>query len=132
MKIGEVAKLTGLSVKSIRYYHDIDLVVAQRGENGYREYSDNAVNALQFIQHCRALGFTLEDCKALLKLQNNTHRSAEDVKELVSHHLHDIELRISKLTVLREQLSQLIHDCHGGEQPDCAILKGLGETGTSH
>ncbi|ABZ77417.1 transcriptional regulator, MerR family [Shewanella halifaxensis HAW-EB4] len=131
MKIGEVAKLTGLSVKSIRYYHDIDLVVAHRGENGYREYSDSAVNALQFIQHCRELGFPLEDCKALLKLQNNTHRNAKDVKELVSHHLQDIELRINKLTVLQEQLSKLIHDCHGGEQPDCAILTGLSHNSTN-
>ncbi|MGS0730758.1 MerR family DNA-binding protein, partial [Shewanella sp. 0m-11] len=107
MKIGEVAKLTGLSVKSIRYYHDIGLVMGQRGDNGYREYSDSAVNALQFIQHCRALGFALEDCKALLELQNNTSRNAADVKELASHHLQDIELRISQLNILREQLSQL-------------------------
>ncbi|GIU44472.1 MerR family transcriptional regulator [Shewanella sairae] len=125
MKIGEVAKLTGLSVKSIRYYHDIGLVVGQRGENGYREYSLKSVESLEFIQHCRALGFTLEDCKALLELQNNTSRNAADVKAVASHHLQDIESRIEQLTVLKQQLSQFIHDCQGGNQPNCAILTGL-------
>ncbi len=125
MKIGEVAKLTGLTVKSIRYYHDIGLVVGHRGENGYREYSQQAIDALGFIQHCRALGFALEDCKALLELQNDNQRNAADVKALASHHLADIDMRIQQLTVLKEQLSQLIHDCQGGNQPNCAILTGL-------
>ncbi|GIU10213.1 MULTISPECIES: Cu(I)-responsive transcriptional regulator [unclassified Shewanella] len=125
MKIGEVAKLTGLSVKSIRYYHDIGLVLGQRGDNGYREYNQDSIEALQFIQHCRALGFALEDCKALLELQNNHSRNAADVKAVATHHLQDIENRISQLGILRDQLAQLIHDCQGGEQPNCAILTGL-------
>ncbi|MCL1139051.1 Cu(I)-responsive transcriptional regulator [Shewanella pneumatophori] len=125
MKIGEVAKLTGLSVKSIRYYHDIGLVVGQRGDNGYREYNQKSVESLEFIQHCRALGFTLDDSKALLELQNNTARNAADVKALAEHHLQDIETRISQLTELKAQLATLIHGCQGGNQPDCAILTGL-------
>ncbi|MCL1147016.1 MerR family DNA-binding protein [Shewanella sp. 10N.261.52.F9] len=125
MKIGEVAKLTGLSVKSIRYYHDIGLVVGQRGDNGYREYTQKAVESLEFIQHCRALGFTLDDSKALLELQNNTARNAADVKALAEHHLQDIETRITQLSTLKAQLGALIHDCQGGNQPNCAILSGL-------
>ncbi|QLE85867.1 MULTISPECIES: Cu(I)-responsive transcriptional regulator [Shewanella] len=125
MKIGEVAKRVGLSVKTIRYYHDIGLVVGQRGDNGYREYSPQSIEALSFIQQSRALGFTLEDCKALLDLQNNHHRKAADVKALAAHHLDDIDNRISQLQDLRGQLARLIEDCQGGEQPDCAILAGL-------
>ncbi|WP_394202161.1 Cu(I)-responsive transcriptional regulator [Shewanella waksmanii] len=125
MKIGEVAKQVGLSVKTIRYYHDIGLVVGQRGDNGYREYNQQAINALKFIQQSRALGFALEDCKALLELQNNDHRKAADVKALAIHHLDDINQRISQLKDLRSQLTQLIDDCEGGEQPNCAILDGL-------
>lgn len=131
MKIGEVAKLTGLSVKSIRYYHDIGLVLGQRGDNGYREYNQGSVEALLFIQHCRALGFALEECKALLELQNNCHRNAEDVKALATHHLQDIESRINQLSTLRDQLAQLIGECQGGEQPNCAILTGLKQNNTN-
>ncbi|PKG74048.1 Cu(I)-responsive transcriptional regulator [Shewanella sp. GutCb] len=125
MKIGEVAKLTELSVKSIRYYHDIGLVEGRKSDNGYREYSQKEVDALSFIQHCRALGFTLEDCKALLDLQQNTRRNAADVKALAQHHLDDIKQRIDQLNNLRNQLQHLIKDCKGGSQPNCAILNGL-------
>ncbi|MCL1052097.1 MerR family DNA-binding protein [Shewanella abyssi] len=125
MKIGEVAKLTDLSVKSIRYYHDISLVEGRKNDNGYREYSQKEVDSLGFIQHCRALGFTLEDCKALLDLQQNTDRNAADVKALAQHHLDDIEQKIDKLSNLSRQLRHLIKDCKGGKQPNCAILNGL-------
>ena len=125
MKIGTVAKLTSLSVKSIRYYHDIGLVEAVKNDNGYREYAQAQVDALGFIQHCRALGFTLEDCKALLDLQQDSQRNAADVKVLAQHHLEDVEQRIAHLTNLKNQLQHLIHDCKGGQQPNCAILKGL-------
>ncbi|ACJ30079.1 Regulatory protein, MerR [Shewanella piezotolerans WP3] len=128
MKIGTVAKLTNLSVKSIRYYHDIGLVIGGKNDNGYREYTQSHVDALSFIQHCRALGFTLEDCKALLDLQQDSQRNAADVKALAQHHLDDVEQRIAHLSNLKKQLQHLIHDCKGGKQPNCAILKGLSPT----
>lgn len=125
MKIGEVAKLTGLSVKSIRYYHDINLVPAIRGENGYREYGSPQVDSLKFIHHCRELGFSLDDCRSLLDLKLDKLRDAEEVKALAREHLQQISQRIIKLQALETQLSQLVKDCRGGAQPDCAILTGL-------
>lgn len=125
MKIGEVSKLTSLSVKSIRYYHDIDLVPAIRGENGYREYGTLQVDSLKFIHHCRELGFSLDDCRSLLNLKLDKLRDAEEVKSLAREHLQQISQRIIKLQTLETQLSQLVKDCRGGAQPDCAILTGL-------
>lgn len=125
MKIGHVAKATGLSVKSIRYYHDIGLVKGQRGSNGYREYNPSHVEALSFIHHCRSLGFTLDDCRALLDLKINQSRHAKDVKTLAKQHLTAISDKIVQLQILEQQLSHLVHDCEGGEQPNCAILTGL-------
>ncbi|QFU21916.1 MerR family DNA-binding protein [Shewanella eurypsychrophilus] len=127
MKIGEVAKKTGLSVKSIRYYHDIGLICAARGENGYREYDKPQVDSLNFISHSRDLGFSLDDCRSLLDLKLNQERDAEDVKRLAKTHLEMVSERITKLQALESQLKHLIKDCRGGHQPDCAILSGLSE-----
>lgn len=127
INIGEAAKLTGLSVKSIRYYHDIGLVCAERGHNGYRYYRDAQVDELHFLHHCRELGFSLEDCRALLNLKSDTGRCAEDVKRIANVHLAEINRRIEQLSQLKQQLSDLIDHCAGGAQPDCAILKGLSE-----
>ncbi|BAJ03066.1 MerR family DNA-binding protein [Shewanella violacea] len=127
MKIGEVAKKTGLTVKSIRYYHDIGLICATRGENGYREYDKPQIDSLRFIGHCRDLGFSLDDCRSLLDLKLNQDRDAEDVKRLAKTHLEMVSDRITKLQALESQLNHLIKDCRGGHQPDCAILSGLSE-----
>ena len=128
MKIGDVAKATGLTVKSIRYYHDIGLVEGKRGDNGYRDYQQSHIDALSFIHQCRVLGFSLEDCRALLDLKMDHSRHARDVKRLAKQHLTAIENKIDQLHILAQQLSQLVDDCEGGEQADCAILTGLSQT----
>lgn len=120
-------KKTGLSVKSIRYYHDIGLICAARGENGYREYDKPQIDSLNFISHSRDLGFSLDDCRSLLDLKLNQERDAEDVKRLAKTHLDMVSERITKLQALESQLKHLIKDCRGGHQPDCAILSGLSE-----
>ncbi|MGL4223364.1 MAG: Cu(I)-responsive transcriptional regulator [Shewanella sp.] len=125
MKIGEVAKHTGLSVKSIRYYHDIGLVCAERNDAGYRVYRHRDIESLKFVYQCRDLGFSLEDCKLLLDLRNNDSRNAEDVKQLTRNHLAYVELQISKLQNLRSQLQQMVSECQGGEQPHCTIINSL-------
>lgn len=125
MKIGEVAKHTGLSVKSIRYYHDIGLVCGERNEAGYRVYRHRDIESLKFVHQCRDLGFSLEDCKLLLGLRNNDSRNAEDVKQLTRNHLAYVEDQIGKLQNLRSQLQQMVSECQGGEQPHCAIIDNL-------
>ncbi|TVL23235.1 MerR family transcriptional regulator [Shewanella xiamenensis] len=125
MKIGEVAKHTGLSVKSIRYYHDIGLVCGERNVAGYRVYRHRDIESLKFVHQCRDLGFSLEDCKLLLGLRNNDSRNAEDVKQLTRNHLAYVEDQIGKLQNLRSQLQQMVSECQGGEQPHCAIIDSL-------
>ncbi|WP_299787884.1 MerR family DNA-binding protein [uncultured Shewanella sp.] len=125
MKIGEVAKETGLSVKSIRYYHDIGLICATRGDNGYREYGKSQVESLKFVHHCRELGFSLDDCRSLLVLKLNLARDAGDVKELAKAHLERVSERIVKLQALESQLKHLVEECRGGKQPDCSIISSL-------
>ncbi|MGI2067567.1 MerR family DNA-binding protein [Shewanella sp. MF08487] len=125
MKIGEVAKQTGLSVKSIRYYHDIGLVCGERNEAGYRVYRHQDIKALKFVHQCRDLGFSLEDCKSLLGLKGNESRNAEDVKQLTQTHLAYVEQQINKLQQLRAQLQQMVTQCQGGDQPHCAIIDSL-------
>ncbi|MEL4276327.1 MerR family transcriptional regulator [Shewanella xiamenensis] len=125
MKIGEVAKHTGLSVKSIRYYHDIGLVCGERNEAGYRVYRHRDIESLKFVHQCRDLGFSLEDCKLLLGLRNNDSRNAEEVKQLTRNHLAYVEEQIGKLQNLRSQLKQMVSECQGGDQPHCAIIDSL-------
>ena len=125
MNIGDAAKLSGLPAKTIRYYEDIALIVPGRGENGYRVYAPNDVHKLQFVQRARGLGFSVEDCRALLSLYEDDNRASADVKTIAESHLAGIEAKIAELKALQATLKHLIDHCHGDDRPQCPIINGL-------
>ena len=72
MNIGQVAKQSGLSAKTIRYYESIALIPAPtRQANGYRAYSAAALSTLQFLRQARQFGFSLDECRQLIGLYQN-------------------------------------------------------------
>ncbi len=127
MNIGEVAARTGLPAKTIRYYEEIGLVSPLRDVNGYRAFRESDRHKLAFLARARALGFSIEDCRALLALYEDDHRASADVKRLAERHLEKIEEKIRTLEAMRETLSELVEACAGDHRPDCPILKGLSE-----
>ena len=125
MNIGDAAKASGLSAKTIRYYEEIGLIQARRDANGYRAFDEGDVHRLAFLNRSRGLGFSIEDCRALLGLYADTDRASEDVKRLASEHLTRIDARIADLQALRATVAGLVSACAGDNRPDCPILKDL-------
>lgn len=125
MNIGTAASKSGLTAKTIRYYEDIGLVLPARSDNGYRDYSDEDVHCLNFIQRSRSLGFTIDECRALLSLYNDRDRSSSEVKKLALHKIDDIEHKIKELSAMKNMLSDLAGKCHGDDRPDCPILDNI-------
>lgn len=122
MKIGEVAERCGLGVKTIRYYEEIGLVEPARQANGYREYSDNDVRLLCFLQRARNLGFSLDECRSLLSLYQDSERASADVRAIAAGKISAIDEKIARLNALRADLSSLVAACQGDERPgppDC-------------
>ena len=75
--IGDVASLTRIPTKTLRYYEDVDLVRATtRAANGYRLYDERAVHELHFVKRSRDLGFSVDDVRRLLALWRDPHRAA--------------------------------------------------------
>lgn len=126
MNIGNVSTLSGLPVKTIRYYEDIGLVSPLRDANGYRAFREKELHKLAFLGRARSLGFTIEDCRALLALYDDETRASADVKRIANEHLEQIETKITGLEAMRDTLSHLIDECAGDLRPDCPILKDLG------
>ena len=125
MNIGDAAERSGLPAKTIRYYEDIRLLKPARGDNGYRDYSDEDVHRLRFLQRARSLGFSVEECRQLLSLYGDRARSSADVKAIAEAKLTEIDRKIAELAGLRKTLEHLVHSCHGDERPDCPILDEL-------
>lgn len=125
MNVRDASQQTGLPSKTIRYYDDIGLVVADRQNNGYRDYDDRAIQKLAFLKRARQLGFSLDDCRQLLSLYEDTDRESADVKALAEAHLSEVDARLSELNHLRDTLAELIHSCRGDHRPDCPILADM-------
>ena len=129
MNIGEVAEQSGLPAKTIRYYEEIGLVRPARGENGYRAFAATDVHKLVFLARARSLGFTIEDCRALLALYEDRGRASADVKRVAQEHLGSIERKIDELQAMHATLSDLVTRCHGDDRPGCPILEDLAGRG---
>jgi len=125
MNIGEVSQRSGLPAKTIRYYEDIGLIEIPRDPNGYRRFGETELHHLSFLARARGLGFSIEDCRALLELYRNAERASADVKDIASRHLEAIEGKIRDLSNMRAALTDLVESCVGDHSPHCAILDGL-------
>ena len=125
MTIGEAAAASGLPAKTIRYYEEIGLVRPARGDNGYRAFAAREVHKLCFLARARSLGFSIEECRALLALYDDRDRASADVKRIARDHLAEIDRKITDLEAMRATLSDLVDRCQGDDRPDCPILEDL-------
>lgn len=125
MNIGLASEKSGLPAKTIRYYEEIDLIKPGRADNGYRDYSDNDIHRLRFLQRSRSLGFSIEECRLLLSLYEDDRRASADVKSIAQDKIAEVDRKISELKALRKTLATLSENCHGDDRPDCPIIDDL-------
>src|SRR2546426_185199 len=97
MRIGELAKLAGISTSALRYYEEAGLLgPARRTEAGYRIYGSEAVGRLQFVQRAKALGLSLQEVRQLLASPLADVGTARDrLRHLVAHKLAETWARVA-------------------------------------
>ena len=126
MKIGDAARRAGLTVKTVRYYANIDLVTPhQDAVTGYRAYGEDDVAKLQFVGKARKFDFSVEECRELLGLYEDRNRPSREVKALTLKKIAEIDTRLEELRSLKDELSGLASSCDGDHRPDCPILNAL-------
>lgn len=137
MVIRELAQLTGVPAKTIRYYESIGLLPpAQRAANNYRQYTPADVEWLRFIASARSLGFSLDDIAEILAARDNGIAPCQRVLDAVDQRLAEIDRRIAGLLALRDSLKRLQSegavlplDDVQGEHCVCYLLKTYRDTG---
>ena len=111
MFIQELAKLTGVSAKTIRYYESIGLIPdPQRAENNYRQYTPAAIERLRFIVSARSLGFSLTDIGEFLEARDEGMLPCRRVLDSFDQRILDIDRRIADLLALRNTLMHIRND----------------------
>ena len=111
MFIQELAQLTGVSTKTIRYYESIGLLPdPERAENNYRQYQPDVVERLRFIVTARGLGFNLTDIGEFLTARDAGTLPCRRVLDSFDQRISEIDRRIADLLTLRDTLQRIRSD----------------------
>ena len=133
LTIGQLSKETNCKVPTIRYYEEIGLMPAPlRTAGNQRRYSPEHVGRLNFIQHCRELGFPQKEIRGLLRLTEQPDQSCESVTEIARTHLAEMNQHMARLEALKLELERMIEVCHGGQIADCRIIEVLADHSHGH
>lgn len=128
MNISQAAEKAKLSSKQIRDYEKAGLLPEpQRTLSGYRFYSEQDLNQLCFISNARKVGFSLQQIRELLRLNQDPNRTSREVKAITEQHITELKDKIASLQEMLDLLQRWHCSCQGNDSPDCSILSGLTE-----
>ena len=110
LKIGELAHLSGLSVKTIRYYEDIGLLTptVERSSSGYRLFQSQVLNRLTFIKRAQSLGLSLQEIKPLLALHDRGELPCPEVKQQLQKKISAIASAMEALKTQQAELQSIL------------------------
>lgn len=128
--IGVLARQTGCTVPTIRYYEEIGLLPpGPRTEAGRRVYGEAAARRLTFIRRCRDFGFSIDQVRELVGLVDQPERPCVEVRDIAARHLSQLRERLAELRALEGCMSAFVCSCEtacaGGPAVDCTILEDL-------
>ena len=126
--IGEMSKLTGVNIETIRYYERIGLMPhPDRTAGGNRQYNQDQLKQLFFIKRARELGFSIREIRALLAMALDNGFTCSEVHGMTIEHLASVQEKITSLQRLEQALTRMAAECSRGDVPDCPILDTLFE-----
>lgn len=133
MKRGELARISGCNIETIRYYENIGLLLEpSRSAVGHRIYSKDDQARLRFILRTRKLGFSIEEIRNLLSLVDTKDYTCGDIHMLTTNHLASISQKIQDLQNLQDTLFKISKECGDGDAPECPIIEALTAPATAH
>ncbi|HSA54252.1 MAG TPA: MerR family transcriptional regulator [Gemmatimonadaceae bacterium] len=114
MQIGELARRTGVTVETIRYYEARGLIArSRRRASGYREFGTDAVHQIAFIGRAQSLGFSLTEVQELMQLRQRAWAgdATARVRDAMASKLQAVDQRLGELRELRNELAALMAAC---------------------
>src|SRR5438128_7350527 len=120
MRIGVLARRTGLAPSAVRYYERLGLLTAPgRTASGYRSYADDTLDRLAFIRSAQAVGLTLAEVRQVLGVRDAGEAPCRVVTELIVRRHVEVRARIAELQSLERELTQLRERAKRLEPRDC-------------
>ena len=123
LRIGELARKSQVSVKTIRYYEERGLLqAATRSRGGFRLFSPDVLPRLDFIKRSQRLGLSLQEIGDLLEIHDRGELPCAEVKQTLKIKIEAIERRIEELQTLKSQLQRIVAEPETRAQRASAIV----------
>jgi MerR family transcriptional regulator, copper efflux regulator len=131
MQIGQIARSTGLSVDTIRFYEKQGLVHAPaRSSGGYRVYEERDVERFQFVGRAQNLGFSLQEIRELLVIESRRGDGCSHVHDLIAAKIDQVKEKITELKRIESRLTKAQRQCSAALlkscSAECPVLEALG------
>jgi len=112
LHIGSAAKVTGLSIDTIRFYQKSGLLRdLARTAGGYRLFTETEIDELRFIARAQDLGFSLAEIKELASLKTDNGRACPEVRALIHRKLQNVREKTAALRQLESELVRGLRSC---------------------
>ncbi|MGB8360697.1 MAG: heavy metal-responsive transcriptional regulator [Acidimicrobiia bacterium] len=120
MKIGQLARRTGISTKAIRYYEELGVLPEpERAPNGYRVYDPAAADRITFIQDAQSAGLSLMEIQAILELRDAGESTCAHVIASLEIHLREVDRQMAELVRTRRRLTDIIEQAKSLDPAEC-------------
>jgi DNA-binding transcriptional MerR regulator len=140
LKVGELARRTGKTVRAIHLYEELGLLTpAVRSKGGFRLYPPKAISRIEWIQKLQDMGFSLTEIKAFLRVWEASVTAPDamaTVREIFADKLRETRETITRLTRLADELNEslaYLESCRSCEpvhtQPECGRCEIHGHEG---
>jgi MerR family transcriptional regulator, copper efflux regulator len=122
--IGEIAELTGLTKKTLRFYEEQGVLMpARRAANGYREYDWDSVARLDFIARAKAAGLSIAQIRHILATCEPGHATCFGVRVVLENQLAELDQKILELSARREAVAASLAAVASGDPSACDSSK---------
>ncbi|MEI1375361.1 heavy metal-responsive transcriptional regulator [Nostoc sp. UHCC 0926] len=107
--IGQVTDISGIPIRTIRYYESLGLLKSlRRTEGGFRQFSLDVLTRLAFIKRAQNLGLSLEEIGNILQVYDQGQAPCGEIKEKLENKLLQIDHQIDQLLTLRSEIDGLL------------------------
>lgn len=128
LKIGEVSRLSGVGIETIRFYERGGLLDRPaRTYSGYRIYDGSVLERLDFIRKAQLLGFALQEIRELIDHKRKGENPCADVRSVVRSRLTELNARIEQMLAYRDELASALEDWEEKGETEghvCGLIEG--------
>jgi DNA-binding transcriptional MerR regulator len=111
--IGQVTALSGVPIKTIRYYESLGLLKSSgRTEGGFRQFSLDVLKRLSFIKRAQSLGLSLQEISEILQIYDRGKPACDQIQQKLQDKISEIDYQIEQLLTLRGELQGLLSQWH--------------------